>query len=279
MAWTRPSRALAPLFFLGILAASTLAHGQVQGQDIDACIAASEDALALKKAERLVDERKALSQCATPSCPDAIKNSCQARLLDLNRAIPSVVFVVRDPRGRDLASVRLTVDGIPWGDRLDGSAITLDPGDHEFRFDVAGAPPVVEHLVLHEAEQERRETIVIGRVAEGGHDAGRTTALVVAAAGVAGLVVGAVFGVLSLTAHDAYEKDCGPSVGAPSGLCEAQAGPGEKDAATKGTVATALLLGGAAVTAAGATWYLLTPSAPRLRVGAGLHGIAVGAAF
>ena len=40
----------------------------------------------------------------------------------------------RDAKGEDLTEVRLTIDGETVAERLDGRALTLDPGTHTFRF-------------------------------------------------------------------------------------------------------------------------------------------------
>jgi len=148
------------------LGVATLAvAGSSYAQTDDACIAASEKALTLRKAGKLLDARKELSTCAASSCPDVVKVSCQQRLGELNQSLPSIVFDVKDASGRDLANVRLAVDGAPYSDKLGGAAISLDPGDHEFRFEVVDQTPVVRHFVLREGEKNRREPIVVGSVA------------------------------------------------------------------------------------------------------------------
>jgi hypothetical protein len=285
------------LLFAAVLAGPSIARAQ----DIDACIDASEKALSLRKAEKLIDARASLSKCAASTCPDAVSASCRQRLADVIRAIPGIVFVTRDGSGADLAAVKLTIDGAAYADRLDGRVIELDPGEHAFRFEVAGEPPVVQRFVLHENERNRRETIVVGGVpiapAEGQPDssaavaeprpsdradsgAQRTGALVLAGVGVAGLITGGVFGGLSISAHNGYQQDCGSNIGAPPGQCNAQGVSGESDAATKGTIATAFLIGGAVATVAGAVWYFVAPTGSKsVQVGVGPGSIVVGGEF
>lgn len=258
--------------FVVLLAAILCAPGLARAQDIDACIDASERALAFRRAEKLVDARAALSTCSASSCPEAVSTSCRQRLNELNHTIPSIVFLVRDPSGHDLVAVKLSVDGKPYREQLDGSAMELDPGEHEFRFEAAGQEPIDQRFFLNEGERGRREHIVIGAakarspsevgsVTEGARGAPplRSTALALGGVGVAGLIAGGVLGVLSMSAHQAYLQHCGASIGAPPGQCTAQGVSGESDAATKGTLATAFLVGGGAATVAAATWYLLLP--------------------
>jgi hypothetical protein len=277
-----------------------------RAQDIDQCISASEKAVALRKAGKLIEARASLSRCSASTCPEAVSTSCQQRLGDVIQAIPSIVFTAKDGSGHDLAAVKLSVDGAAYSDHLDGTVMELDPGQHDFRFEVAGQAPVVQHFVLNESEHNRRERIVIGGVpivagqaadAQGesvggksspgasadqpsGSSAQRTAALVVVGVGAAGLVAGAIFGALSVSAHSSYEKDCGSSIGAPPGYCDAQGVSGQSDAANKGTLATVFFVAGGVAAAAGGIWYFLAPKGgDGVQVGAGPGGISVKGSF
>jgi hypothetical protein len=285
---------------------ATVAHAQ----DTDACIGANEKAVALRRADKLIEEQAALSTCAASSCPNTVRTSCLQRLGLVGQAIPSIVFVAKDASGHDLAAVKLTIDGAPYADRLDGSAIELDPGEHEFRFEVAGQAPVVVRFVTHQGEQNRRETIVFevapvppavvppASPAFGAADSNPTTpaaadqtaadlggtqrtfGLVVGGVGVAGLVAGAVFGGLSMAAHNGYEKSCGSQVGAPTGFCKSQGVSGESDAATKGTLSTIFFIGGGVATAAGAVLFLTAPKGSAgTQVGIGIESVVVKGRF
>jgi hypothetical protein len=142
------------------LATSAVARAQTDEQ----CIAANESAVSLQKSGRLIEERQQLALCAAPACPDPVRTSCQDRLEQVNRQLPSVIFDVKDGRGNDLMEFRLSIDGVPYADNVRGTAIPLNPGNHEFRFEVAGQAPVVKQFLLHESEQYRRESIVIGPI-------------------------------------------------------------------------------------------------------------------
>jgi hypothetical protein len=284
--------------YLSVVVATAGAAKGARADETDACISASEKAVSQQKAEKLIDERASLSICAASSCPEAISSSCQQRLAQVKQAIPSIVFYAKDGSGHDIAAVKVTIDGAPYSDHLDGSAIVLDPGVHEVLFEAEGQPPVVQRYVLHANEQNRRETLTIGtapvsvavvpmaattaeaaRPAEagstsgaGGGNAQRTIGLVVGGAGVAGLIAGAIFGGLSLSAHSSYEKDCGSNIGAPAGLCNPAGVSGESDAATKGTISTVAFIAGGVALAAGAGLFLFAPkgsSAPQVGVGPG----------
>ncbi len=279
---TRDRRRAAAFASLLSFAALTAAASIARAQDADACIAASDKALALRKSGKLIEARASLSTCAASTCPDAVSASCRQRLADLNESIPSVVFLTKDESGHDVASVKLTIDGVLYTDHLDGRTIVLDPGEHDFRFEVPGKDTVVRRLILHARERRRLEEVTFGAEASASHaptpvpvpataaptevahvpaNTQRTAGLVVVGVGVAGLAVGAIFGGLALGAHSTYEQNCGSNIGAPSGRCNAAGVSGESDAATKGSVSTvAFVVGGLAV-AGGAVLYFTAPAA------------------
>ena len=93
----------------------------------------------------------------------------------------------------------------------------------------------------------------------------RTLALVLVGVGVAGLVVGAVSGAMSISAHGTYEQSCGSNIGAPPGQCNGSGVSGQNDAATKGTISTVAFVGGGRVGAAGAILFLTAPSGASTR--------------
>jgi hypothetical protein len=110
----------------------------------------------------LLEARKALALCAAPSCGTEVSDACQRGIAEINAILPSVIFAPRNGAGEDVAGVKLSVDGVPYSERLDGSAVVVDPGEHEFRFEVAGQQPVSKRFVLRDGELNRREEILIG---------------------------------------------------------------------------------------------------------------------
>jgi hypothetical protein len=281
-----------------VVASAALVSRPAFAQDIDACISASEKALALHNSQKLIDERGALATCASAHCPDAVRTSCEQRLGAVNQAIPSIVFLVKDVAGHDVAAVSLTIDGKPYADHVDGSAIALDPGEHKFRFEAAGQAPVVQRFVLHQGEQNRQEAIVIGQgtplppagdttltkgseVAQSEGRMQRTIGLVVGGVGLAALITGGIFGGLSIAAHNSYEQHCGSNLGSgvPSGQCDATGVSGQSDASTKGTISTVFFVAGGIAAAAGAVTYLIAPKGHHVEVGVGPGSIAVRGQF
>ena len=154
-------------FWMGLISAALAVStpsrsARADDETLSKCIVASNQGVDLRKQGRLLEARKALALCAAPSCGAEISDACQKGIADVNGILPSVVFVPRNGAGEDVAGVKLSVDGTPYAERLDGSAVVIDPGEHEFRFEVAGQPPVSKRFVLREGEVNRREEILIG---------------------------------------------------------------------------------------------------------------------
>jgi hypothetical protein len=145
-----------------LIVAIMATSANAKAQNDEACIAASERAVPLESSGKFIEARKELALCTAPACPDPVRLSCEDRLKEINRKVPSIVFEVKDGRGNDLAEVRLLIDGALYTDRSRGAAITLDPGTHDFRFEVHGQEPVSKQFVMRETEQDRRVVIVIG---------------------------------------------------------------------------------------------------------------------
>lgn len=241
-----------------------------RAQDADACIAASESSLAQRKAGKLIDARKSLAACAAPACPDPIRSSCSQRLADIERAVPSVVFQVKDTKGNDVPGVRITLDGQARTERA-GTAITLDPGEHTFTFEADGQPSAKKTLVIVEGVKERSETVMLGTpstapapAAPGAAaDSGsrqRTLGLIVGGVGVGGLAVGTIFGLMASSSWSTAQSEQKNSQ-------YPQDRNDQQNASTYATVSTvAFVVGGLAV-AAGAVIWLTGPSASAPAVG------------
>ncbi len=230
-------------------------------QDADACINASESSLSLRKAGKLIEARKALATCAAPACPDPVKSSCQQRLQDVERAVPSIVFQVKDGAGNDVPSVKISVDGQLRDERV-GAALSLDPGSHTFTFDAPGLPQVTKTLVIMEGVKDRPETVILGAPAPapaapsattsdqtpagGGGSSQKTIGLVVGGVGIAGLAVGSVFGLMASSKWSQAQKDNLES---------------EKNSADSlATISTVAFIAGGVLVAGGAILWLTAPS-------------------
>jgi hypothetical protein len=247
------------------------------------CLAANESGIALRNHHKL---HEALSQslvCSAVSCPADVRDECQHRLASVNAAMPSIVFEAQDAAGNDLAAVNVTMDGHPLVERLDGSALSIDPGEHAFAFSAAGRPKMEKRFVLREGEKGRHERIVFAAPAvsaapaaapapaplvtvppdrpaadeaSGGLGTQRILAIVSAGVGVVGVGLGIGFGVQSLSKHDDATKVCPDATTCP----DTNGVTLWHQAVTAGDVATvAFVVGGVGLGAAAALWFTAGP--------------------
>jgi hypothetical protein len=136
------------------------------------CVGANESAQDLQNAGKLRDAEAQLEICTSKGCPGVVRDDCAERLRQVQAAIPTVVFLLRDPDGLDVGpSAVVEMDGAPLPAALDGTPIAIDPGDHTFTFTVAGRTPVTRRIALHAGERLRRDVQMKADAAEGSHAA------------------------------------------------------------------------------------------------------------
>jgi hypothetical protein len=269
-------RGALPLTLAAALASAAVLFAPVARADVAACIASSEQALTLRKQGKLRDALKQLAQCADPACPAEVSAECTQRIGAISAAMPTLILAAKDGAGNDLVDVKVSMDGTPLAQKLDGLPLSIDPGEHAFHFEVAGQPPLDRQLVLREGEKDRHETVVLGPaappasapppapapVASGPSwwTTQRTLAVVGGGVGVIGLGVGAIFGGLALSDQSQEKSSCS-SGGCPNRpQAQADYTTGNQNA----TASTVAFIAGGAFLAAGAVLFFTAhdPSAP-----------------
>jgi hypothetical protein len=277
------------------LAAALPAHAAGPADPMTICIAENERSLELRKAGDLLGARRELAACAAAPCPDAIQQACRGRIPELNAAIPSVVFDVRDGNGADLTDVTIAIDG-QTPEAAGFTARPVNPGRHLFRFEAPGHRAVEKTLVLREGEKDRRESAVMGPAEVAGASAstpespgpaaspGATGPAVAEAAprpasglrtagwvlGATGIVAMAAGGTIALLARSSYEN----APGCSGSVCATQTGLDARNSArATGDVATVVFVAGAAATAVGIVLWIVgrstadTAAVPAWRAG------------
>jgi hypothetical protein len=173
------------------------------------------------------------------------------------------VFHAKDKSGQDLVAVKVSADGKPVTEQLDGRSIPLDPGVHTFRFEAEGNDPLEQKIVLAEGEHDRAVNarfgsagaVETGPVAPPPEKKGAPIgAFVVGAVGLVAMGIAPVFYVMGLNQKSGDE--------APGGCAPAGGGAGcpqsEIDSIqTKLIVGDVLMFGGAAVLATGIIWTIV----------------------
>jgi hypothetical protein len=224
----------------------------------------------LRNEHKLIKSREQLRVCTRAECTWRA-TECAKWLTEVETALPSIVFEVKNGKGDDVSDVKVSIDGAPLVDRLDGSALVVDPGEHTFRFEATGESAVEKKVVVREGEKGRRIPIMIGSsqraepkgdaprgVPESPASAGstqRTIGLVVGGVGVVGLGFGTVFGLIAGSKWSDAQNKCTPSAcgsGSPA--------QDDKSAAQNAaTISTILFVAGGAALATGAVIFFTAP--------------------
>ncbi len=216
-------------------AAASGAAGGARADEKQQCLSASDQGQSLRDEGKYRRAREAFATCARPVCPGIVQHDCVKWLADLEATSPSIVVNAKDDKGNDLTAVKVTVDGAPLATTLDGRPVLVDPGEHTFRYETDGFPPVEERVVIHAGEKSRVLTAQFGTPsapqtggsaagATGGTTAGGeapstggegggggipTSAWVFAGIAVASFGVEAYFGLTGLSDRSALENGCG----------------------------------------------------------------------
>jgi hypothetical protein len=130
-----------------------------------ACVVAYTDAQLLRQNGALRAAREKLLVCGRAPCAPLLQKDCADWLDQVARALPSVVFDIREAGGEPLSEVRVSVDGAVLVERLTGRSIEVDPGEHVFQVEVPGRAPVARRVLVNEGDKSRRLAFVIDAAA------------------------------------------------------------------------------------------------------------------
>jgi hypothetical protein len=252
------SRALAPLALLG---AATLhpTFALAAEPSTAECLLAHDEATELRAKHELRAARAHLQSCAADSCPAGLRTTCAAEASQLNAAIPTVILDAVDAAGNDVSHVRVTMDGEPLIDRIDGSAAAVEPGSHKFVFEVEGRPPEEKTLVMVEGEKNKRVRIEIAPPPPPpSHDGETLRALGLAFGGTAvvAAAIGTGFGLSARSNLSKSRSDCADSSSTATCANEPLAASEQQTANTQATIATGAFIGAGVFLAAGAILFL-----------------------
>jgi hypothetical protein len=134
--------------FVAVLLLTSSAHAD------DVCLSSHADAQLLRKKHSLSAAAKSLRLCAQQSCPSLVQKDCIRWLSEVEAEQPTVIIVATDEDGKETLAVRVLLDGKPLVDKLDGSPIAIDPGEHVLRFERPSGLRE-ERIVLHDGEKSR----------------------------------------------------------------------------------------------------------------------------
>jgi len=259
------------------------------------CLSANDKSIAMRNEHKLLGARTQSLVCAASSCPAEVRKECERRIDLVNASMPTVVFEAKDGSGNDLSAVTVKMDGALLAERLEGTAMPLDPGAHTFTFDAAGQPQITKQLVVREGQKDRRETIQFGTpagastakptpavttvttpstsLAASGDTGGGSTQKIVGygtiGLGVVGVAIGTIFGLQSMSKHNDAKAAC------PAACADANGVKLWDDARSAGNISTVGFVVGA-LGLAGGTILVLSAKPANAQVGVGPGSIRLG---
>jgi hypothetical protein len=279
MRWT--ARRLGRTVAAASIVAALGAPATASADEVATCVKASEQGQQLRDDGKYKRAREQFQICTRDVCPSIVRKDCTEWLGALDQSMPSIVISAKDGSGRDLSDVKVTVDGQPFLDKLDGKPASLDPGEHTIRYESPGAPPADERVVMHAGEKNRQITVRLGAPppapapappppvpipespakASGGIP---TAAIVVGAIGVVGIASFAFFGLTGKSDVSDLRTNCAPN-------CEQS----KVDAARSKLIVADISLGVGVVALGVATWMILSNSKAPAQVTTGFHRLDV----
>lgn len=156
----RPSPAVEPS---GLPAGDSAAVDREAGETVAGgpdvpCLHQHERAQELRLSNRLVETRTVLLECSRAECSPRLRQDCVRWLEEVNRAIPSLVFGATQGH-IEVSTVKVYMDGQLIAERLDGAAVDVDPGIHQFRFELNSGHRIERRLTVREGEKHRRVVV------------------------------------------------------------------------------------------------------------------------
>jgi hypothetical protein len=217
--------ALAAVSIAFVILEGAEAWAQAKGDDEraqakQACAAEYDATQSLRDQGKLIDARQQAVACSAPTCSVFVTRDCARWLAEIDADLPTVVLRAENAAGAETAAVRVTVDGQVIAEKLDGKAAPIDPGEHIVRFEIVGANPVEQTVLITQGVKNRTILVRFGKTAlpiEAGRgpvteprgDRVPVWAWATGAGGVTLLLVGGGFGVDGLVRQGQLVDKCG----------------------------------------------------------------------
>jgi hypothetical protein len=219
---------MVPPLVLGMLGISSR-DARAQSNDVKECIASVDRGQDERDHGKLIEAQEAFGVCSRSVCPKEIRSTCSTLLQSVQARVPSIIVVAKGPKGEDITSGTLTLDGKDASSALQGKAIPVNPGPHKLRMEAAGQVGEMD-FVAREGQKSRAVEIALKPAGEAdksregdktkddtkdgkdekGLPGGRVAALVLGGVGIVSLGTGIVFDrVANGQFNDVAESPCG----------------------------------------------------------------------
>lgn len=123
--------------------------------DERACVSAFKKAKEHEGAGKLQESKDLLMSCAQAPCSSFLRQQCSSKYNQLEADTPSVVLIVTDASGSPRADIQVRMDGEVFSQQLDGRALAVDPGMHEFTFSADGVVFATQKIMIVQGQRNR----------------------------------------------------------------------------------------------------------------------------
>ncbi|HEX3775424.1 MAG TPA: hypothetical protein VHV51_13225, partial [Polyangiaceae bacterium] len=186
------------------------------------CADAYESAQRERASGHLLLAREQAIFCAQEHCPALLRDDCVNWTEQLAQSVPKLVLEARGAHREALFAVRVSVDGKPLVDVLDGRERELDPGPHHLRFEAEHYVPVERDVLLVQGGEPTRVVVDLQPVAPPPRPAWKPpiSSFVFAGVGLLSLGSFAYFGISGNQRKNRLDSDgcspaCDPTLKAP----------------------------------------------------------------
>jgi hypothetical protein len=262
-----------------------LAPSAARADDKQACRIAYEQTQTLRREGKLSSAREQALVCVRDVCAQFIRVDCATWLGEIESSQPTVIFEVYDAAGRETSAVRVSLDGKPWLEKLDGSAKVIDPGQHRIRLEREGEAGIDQTVQIREGEKNRKlsasfqktappkptltaPAAVVERSDAGAPEARSIAPWIVGGVGVAGLAVGGILGAVVLGQKAMTDEHCDDA----TQTCDATGMTAANTGRTLGPISTVGFIVGGLGVGVSAVW-LLTRAPAQREAGAAMVGM------
>jgi hypothetical protein len=131
--------------------------------DKAACKVAYKAAQEREQSSHLREAKELYLACSKVICGAFMRPECTTKYTQLQSDVPSVIPVVTDEAGAVKPDVQVKMDGELLTSRLDGRALPVDPGMHEFTFATDAGVIATEKIMIVAGQRNSPIAISLGK--------------------------------------------------------------------------------------------------------------------
>jgi hypothetical protein len=136
------------------------------GKPVRLCDLTYKRALKLEREGKLIEAQAAWQACAKSACGSFVQRQCRIRYEQLVADTPSIVPTVSDAQGAPVVDVEVTMDGDVLASRIDGRALSIDPGLHEFVFQKNKEVLATQKIIILQGQRNHPVAVKLERPKE-----------------------------------------------------------------------------------------------------------------